>query len=104
MSLPEIVSREEWPAAREELLVREKQLMRQRDALNADRRRLPMGRIAKDHVFEGQGGAPSLLALFEGRRQLVVYHLMFDPAWEKACPGCTASMDEVSAAVLAHLK
>ena len=104
MSFPEIVSREEWLAAREQLLVREKQLIRQRDALNADRRRLPMVRIDKDYVFEGEDGLASLLGLFEGRSQLVVYHLMFDPAWEKACPGCTASMDEVSAAVLAHLK
>ena len=104
MSLPEVVSREQWLAAREQLLVREKELTRQRDALNADRRRLPMVRIDTDYVFEGDRGQASLLDLFEGSRQLIIYNLMFDPEWEKACPGCTASMDEWSAAVLAHLK
>jgi len=104
MSLPEVVSREQWLAAREQLLVREKELTRQRDALNADRRRLPMVRIDTDYVLEGDRGQASLLDLFEGSRQLIIYHLMFDPEWEKACPGCTASMDEWSAAVLAHLK
>jgi predicted dithiol-disulfide oxidoreductase (DUF899 family) len=104
MSLPEIVSREEWLAARERLLVREKALTRQHDALSADRRRLPMVAVDKAYVFDGQDGAASLLDMFEGSSQLIIYHLMFDPAWEKACPGCTASMDETSAALLAHLK
>jgi predicted dithiol-disulfide oxidoreductase (DUF899 family) len=104
MSLPEIVSREEWLAARERLLTREKEFTRQRDALNAERRRLPMVRVDKDYVFEGQDGQASLRDLFEDSSQLIVYHLMFDPAWENACPGCTASMDEINAPLLAHLK
>jgi predicted dithiol-disulfide oxidoreductase (DUF899 family) len=104
MSLPEVVSREEWLAVRERLLVREKELTRQHDALNAERRRLPMVRIDKDYVFAGQDGPAGLPDLFQGSSQLIVYHLMFDPAWEKACPGCTASMDETSAALFAHLQ
>jgi len=104
MSLPDVVSREEWLAAREQLLVREKELTRKRDALNAGRRRLPMVRIDKDYVFEGQDGNASLLDLFEGNSQLIIQHVMFDPAWEKACPGCTASLDESSAGLLAHLQ
>jgi predicted dithiol-disulfide oxidoreductase (DUF899 family) len=103
MSLPQVVSREEWLAAREQLLVREKELTRQRDALNADRRRLPMVRIGKDYVFEGQDGKATLPDLFGDSSQLIIYHLMYDPAWENACPGCTAAMDEWSAALTAHL-
>ncbi len=104
MSLPQVVSREEWLAARERLLEQEKELTRRRDALNADRRRLPMVRVDKDYVFAGEDGTARLQDLFGGSSQLIIYHLMFDPAWEKACPGCTASMDECSAALLAHLK
>jgi predicted dithiol-disulfide oxidoreductase (DUF899 family) len=103
MSLPEITSRDEWLAARTELLVREKELTRQRDALNADRRRLPMVEITKDYVFDGPTGAVTLADLFEGRSQLIVQHVMFDPAWDAACPGCTAALDELSPAVLRHL-
>src|SRR6266567_5047206 len=104
MSLPEIVSRQQWMAARKRLLAREKELMRQRDALNADRRRLPMVAIGKDYVFEGMQGKASLLDLFEGSSQLLVYHAMFGPDWDDPCPGCTATMDESSSGVLAHLK
>jgi predicted dithiol-disulfide oxidoreductase (DUF899 family) len=104
MTHPEVVSREEWLAAREQLLVREKELTRQRDVLNADRRRLPMVRIDKDYVFEGLGGTAGLLDLFEGSSQLIIYHAMFGPEWESACPSCTASLGEVSASLLAHLK
>ena len=86
---PPIVSREQWLAARKALLVEEKALTKQRDALNAKRRRLPMVRIDKPYAFEGAGGKKGLLDLFEGRRQLVVYHFMFDPEWENGCPGCT---------------
>lgn len=74
MSFPEVVSRQEWLVARKALLAREKQLTRQRDALNADRRRLPMVRIDKEYLFEGAGGTASLPDLFDGRRQLVVQH------------------------------
>jgi predicted dithiol-disulfide oxidoreductase (DUF899 family) len=79
MSLPEVVSRDEWLVARKELLVQEKAATRARDALNAQRRRLPMVEIEKDYVFEGPDGKASLLDLFEGRRQLIVDHFMFDP-------------------------
>ena len=86
MSLPKIASRDEWMAARMELLAREKELTRQTDALNADRRRLPMVRIDEDYVFTGPDGQVGLVDLFEGRRQLIVQHFMFDPEWEDGCP------------------
>lgn len=103
MSLPEIASREEWLAARRELLLREKELTRLNDALNADRRRLPMVRIDKAYTFTGPGGEAGLLEMFEGRTQLVVQHFMFDPSWEDGCSSCTAAVDEISAGVLDHL-
>jgi predicted dithiol-disulfide oxidoreductase (DUF899 family) len=103
MSLPEIASKEEWLAARERLLAREKELTRRNDALNADRRRLPMVRIENDYRFIGPQGEASLLEMFEGRRQLIIQHFMFDPAWEDGCSSCTASVDEISAGVLDHL-
>src|SRR3954462_13720455 len=103
MSLPEIVSREEWLAARTELLAKEKELTRARDALNTERRRLPMVRIEKDYVFEGPGGALPRGALFDGRRQLIVRHFMFDPSWDDGCPSCSAAADELSDGLLAHL-
>jgi predicted dithiol-disulfide oxidoreductase (DUF899 family) len=103
MSLPDVVSREEWLLAREALLAKEKELTRRRDALNAERRRLPMVEITKDYRFDGPDGAVSLLHLFEGRRQLIVGHFMFDPSWEDGCPSCTAGADEVSQGLLDHL-
>jgi predicted dithiol-disulfide oxidoreductase (DUF899 family) len=103
MTLPPVVSREEWLAARKELLAREKELTRARDALNADRRRMPMVEIDKDYLFEGPNGEASLAELFDGRRQLVVQHVMFDPEWDAACPGCTAAGDEMSRGLLSHL-
>lgn len=103
MSLPEIVSREEWLAARKALLVEEKELTRRRDALNADRRRLPMVRIEKDYVFTGPDGEVRLADLFGDKNQLIVQHVMYDPAWEDACPGCTGGLDEMNASLLAHL-
>ena len=102
MSLPEIVSRDEWLQARKELLAREKQLTRQRDALNADRRRLPMVEIDKDYFFEGPAGRASLLDLFDGRRQLIVYHFMFAPEWEEGCPSCTGYVDALGDLTLLH--
>jgi predicted dithiol-disulfide oxidoreductase (DUF899 family) len=104
VSLPEIVSGQEWLAARKQLLAREKELMRQQDGLNADRRRLPMVRVDKDYAFEGEEGTASLPGLFGGSAQLLVYHAMFGPEWEAACPGCTAVMDEISPGLLAHLR
>jgi predicted dithiol-disulfide oxidoreductase (DUF899 family) len=103
MSLPEVVSRQEWLVARKELLAKEKELTRRRDALNAERRQLPMVRITKDYVFEGPGGPARLLDLFEGRRQLIVRHFMFDPSWDQGCPSCSAAAAEVSDGLLEHL-
>jgi predicted dithiol-disulfide oxidoreductase (DUF899 family) len=104
MNLPEVVSHHEWLAARRQLLAREKELTRQRDELNADRRRLPMVRIDKEYKFEGPLGAVGLLDLFAESAQLIVQHIMFDPEWDAACPSCTASMDESTPALLDHLK
>ena len=104
MSLPQVVSREEWLAAREQLLVREKELTRQRDALNADRRRLPMTVVEKEYWFEGPDGKAGLADLFDGCGQLIVQHVMFAPDWESVCPGCSAGLDEMAPAVLAHLR
>lgn len=94
-ALPEIVSRAEWLAAREAFLIREKEATRARDALNAERRRLPMVEIEKDYVFEGPDGPASLSDLFEGRRQLILYHFMFDPSWDEGCPGCSMVVDNM---------
>ncbi len=101
MSLPQIVSRDEWLAAREELLTKEKEVTRVRDALNADRRRLPMVEINKSYLFNGLGGEQTLPDLFDGRRQLIVYHFMFDPSWDSGCPSCSFLVDNIGH--LAHL-
>jgi predicted dithiol-disulfide oxidoreductase (DUF899 family) len=103
MSLPKIVSPAEWRAARVALLEEEKAMTRARDALNVKRRELPMVRIEKDYRFEGPDGPASLLDLFEGRRQLMVGHFMFDPEWDDGCPSCTAGADEMSDGLLRHL-
>jgi predicted dithiol-disulfide oxidoreductase (DUF899 family) len=104
MALPETTTREKWLAARRELLVREKALTRQRDTLNADRRRLPMVELNKNYVFDGPVGPVSLADLFGGRSQLIIQHVMFDPSWDAPCPGCTASLDELSQGVLRHVE
>lgn len=103
MSLPRIATREEWLTARVALLQREKELTRLRDELNTERRRLPMVEVTTDYVFEGPSGPAKLLDLFEGRRQLIVYHFMFDPSWDDGCSSCTAGTDEISAGLLDHL-
>ena len=103
MTLPDIVSRDEWRAARIELLAREKQMTKARDALSTARRQLPMVRVDEDYRFEGPDGAVGLLDLFEDRSQLIVQHFMFDPSWEDGCPSCTAAADEISDGLLAHL-
>ncbi|MFG2448987.1 DUF899 domain-containing protein [Streptomyces sp. M41(2017)] len=102
MTLPEIVSREEWRAAREELLVREKAATRARDALNAARRGLPMVEIDKEYVFESGDGKATLLDLFRGRDQLVVQHFMFAPDWDAGCRSCSGFLDQIGH--LAHLR
>jgi predicted dithiol-disulfide oxidoreductase (DUF899 family) len=103
MSLPEVVSRDEWLVARKELLTKEKEFTRKRDALNVERRKLPMVRLDKDYVFESPEGKVGLLDLFDGRRQLIVGHFMFGPSWEDGCPSCSAGADEVSDGLLEHL-
>ncbi|WP_433324177.1 DUF899 domain-containing protein [Spirillospora sp. CA-294931] len=103
MTLPQIVSPSEWLEARKALLVKEKELTRARDALNAERRRLPMVEVTDDYVFEGPDGKIRLPDLFDGRRQLFVYHAMFAPEWERACASCSAWLDELSKGQLRHL-
>jgi predicted dithiol-disulfide oxidoreductase (DUF899 family) len=104
-ALPKIVSQKVWQAAHEKLLAKEKAATRKRDALAAERRRQPMVEIEKDYVFEGPDSKATLLDLFEGRRQLIVYHFMFAPpveGWPNAgCPGCSLVADQITH--LAHL-
>jgi predicted dithiol-disulfide oxidoreductase (DUF899 family) len=95
MKLPPVVSAAEWQAARDALLAKEKEATHARDALAAERRRLPMVRIDKDYVFEGPKGKASLLDLFEGRRQLILYHFMFGPNQDQGCDGCSMFLDNV---------
>jgi predicted dithiol-disulfide oxidoreductase (DUF899 family) len=90
---PPVVSTEEWRKARIALLAHEKELTHHKDRVNAERRRLPMVKVEKDYTFETTEGPKSLLDLFEGRRQLLIYHFMFDPEWDKGCPGCTGFVD-----------
>src|SRR6202140_970678 len=90
---PPIASQDAWLAERMKLLIDEKELTKHRDRINAERRRLPMVKIEKDYVFDTLTGKRSLKDLFEGRQQLIVYHFMFDPAWDKGCSGCTGFID-----------
>jgi predicted dithiol-disulfide oxidoreductase (DUF899 family) len=101
VSPPQVVSRDEWLAARKALLDKEKEATRARDALAALRRELPMVRVDKEYVFEGPDGKATLLDLFDGRRQLIVYHFMFGPDWEEGCPSCSMNVDGFGH--LAHL-
>src|SRR6202050_3504768 len=100
MKTPPIVSQQEWEAALQKLLVKEKALTRSRDALAAERRRMPWVVVEKKHEFDGPKGKLSLLDLFEGRRQLIVYRAFFDPGvfgWpDHACRGCSMGADQVS--------
>jgi len=92
---PPIAAADEWLAQRLKLLDEEKELTRQMDRVNAERRRLPMMKIEKDYAFDGPRGRVKLVDLFEGRRQLIVYHFMFDPQWTKGCDGCTGYVDAI---------
>jgi predicted dithiol-disulfide oxidoreductase (DUF899 family) len=87
---PPIVSRDQWLAERKKLLAQEKELTQHYDRVSAARRRLPMAELKKDYVFDGPSGKQNLQALFAGRRQLIVYHFMFDPTWDQGCTGCTS--------------
>jgi predicted dithiol-disulfide oxidoreductase (DUF899 family) len=101
VNLPPVVSDEEWRAAIKTLRVKEKEQTRARDALAAERRRLPMVRIDKDYTLEGTHGPARLLELFEGRRQLILYHFMFGPNQDEGCDGCSMVVDQIGH--LAHL-
>ena len=107
MKTPPIVSPQEWQAARETLLVKEKELTRALDAMAAERRRMPWMAVEKDYRFEGPNGPASLADLFEGRRQLIVYRAFYAPdvttypesggAYpERACNSCSISADQFS--------
>jgi predicted dithiol-disulfide oxidoreductase (DUF899 family) len=106
-ALPKVVSQEEWAAARAALLAQEKDLTHARDALAAQRRRLPMARLEKSYTFEGPDGTVSLVDLFDGRRQLLLYHFMFAPTvdgWPSAgCPGCSMFTDNIGQFTPLHL-
>src|SRR6266542_4317672 len=101
LPLPPVVSPTDWQAAREALLIEEKEATRARDELAAERRRLPMVRIDKDYAFDGPDGKTRLLDLFEGRRQLLLYHFMFGPNQGAGCDGCSMFVDQIGD--LAHL-
>ena len=100
MNKPPVVSPEEWQAAREKMLVKEKAHTRARDALAAERRRLPGMAVEKDYVFEGPDGKASLIDLFDGRRQLIVYRAFYEPGVEgwpdRGCKGCSMVADQVA--------
>src|ERR1700757_376024 len=99
---PKVVSREEWLAARKQLLAKEKKLTRERDAVAAERRRLPWVKVEKNYVFDSPSGKKTLADLFAGKSQLIVYHFMFGPDWEEGCPSCSFNMDHTDGA-LPHL-
>jgi predicted dithiol-disulfide oxidoreductase (DUF899 family) len=102
MNLPPVVSETEWHAAREGLLAKEKEATRARDALAAERRRLPRVLIEKDYTFDGPDAKASLPDLFEGRTQLLLYHFMFGPNRDAGCDGCSMFVDQIGH--LAHLQ
>lgn len=97
-----VVSRDEWIAARKELLAKEKESTRRLDALSAERRKLPMVKIDTDYVFDGPNGRIKLIELFGNHRQLLVYHFMFDPVWEEGCKHCSHFIDNVAGSIV-HL-
>ncbi|MDQ4133183.1 MAG: DUF899 domain-containing protein [Actinomycetota bacterium] len=101
MNLPDVVTEDEWQRRHEELLAKEKAYMREGDRLAAERRRQPMHEVTKDYRFEGRDGDVSLFDLFEGRRQLALYHFMFGPSSDEGCDGCSMVVDQLTH--LAHL-
>lgn len=103
MANPKVVSRDEWLAARRELLTQEKQLTRQHDAVCALRRELPWVKVEKNYVFDGPNGKETLADLFQGRSQLIIKHFMFGPGWKEGCVGCSFGSDHVGGA-LVHLE
>jgi predicted dithiol-disulfide oxidoreductase (DUF899 family) len=102
MNRPKIVSQDEWLKARKALLAKEKAFSRERDELAAARRDLPMVKVDKPYAFDGPTGKKTLSELFGGRRQLIVYHFMFDPSWTEGCKSCSLVADHFEGA-LPHL-
>src|SRR5579864_2113949 len=102
MQHPRVVSEAEWLTARKELLAKEKELTRQRDAVSAQRRELPWVKVEKNYVFDGPNGKESLADLFAGRSQLIVYHFMFGPGWPQGCPSCSFISDHIDGSLI-HL-
>jgi predicted dithiol-disulfide oxidoreductase (DUF899 family) len=101
MTVPRVVSADEWLAERKELLAAEEQAANALAKISERRRKLPAVRVEKEYLFDGATGTVSLLDMFEGRRQLIVQHFMFDPAWDEGCPVCSYQADSVGN--LAHL-
>jgi predicted dithiol-disulfide oxidoreductase (DUF899 family) len=97
-----VVSREEWLEARKAHLAKEKQFTRLRDQLSAERRAMPWVKVVKPYVFEGPRAKLTLGDLFDGRRQLIVYHFMLGPGWQEGCPSCSFLADHMDGAVV-HL-
>jgi predicted dithiol-disulfide oxidoreductase (DUF899 family) len=99
---PNIAGKDEWLTARKTLLEHEKELTQQRDRINAERRRLPMVKLEKEYTFEGSNGSVRLKDLFEGQTQLIIYHFMFAPEWEKGCGGCTGLVNSLGDLSMLH--
>jgi len=97
-----ILSHDDWIAARKELLVKEKEFTRQRDALTKLRRELPWEKVDQDYRFDGPSGAVSLSDLFDGRSQLIIYHFMYGPDWDVGCKSCSYLADHFNPAIV-HL-
>jgi len=104
MSLPKVVSNDEWLAARKALLADEKEMTRARDSLSTKRRELPMVKVEKRYVFHGPTRDVDFVDLFDGQSQLIVQHFMFDPDWDEGCPSCSAAADELSQGLIDHLR
>ena len=98
----QVVSHNEWLAARKQFLKKEKEFSRQRDELSRERRELPRERVEKQYVFDGPSGKVSLADLFDGRSQLIVYHFMMGPGWPQGCPSCSFISDHIDGSVV-HL-
>src|SRR5438105_8394852 len=96
MTSHKVGTREQWQAAREELLAEEKELTHRSDELARKRRELPWVPVEKDYSFETQAGTKSLAELFDGRSQLLIYHFMFGPKWEAGCPVCSSIADTIA--------
>ena len=96
LHIPLFATRDEWLAARKTLLTHEKELTKHYDRVSAERRRLPMVKLEKTYTFDGSEGKRSLLDLFDGHHQLIVYHFMFDPIWENGCDGCTGYVNALA--------